>query len=316
MGKLKLYYFSHDSLRFVEARWAKTRFALVALVVCTLVVVGGVEVNQYFDDVLGLNFGRATVLATENAILKQQLKTVLGHLRGLEKELVQLNDQGNELRMLVDLPKIDEDTRKAGVGGTDERIDFGGRGDVNDLLRDLHRMVGKAERELQLQSVSYGDVLKTFDENKVRFSHLPAIKPMSGYYSAQGFGMRLHPVLRIFKMHEGIDIMNDVGTSIYASADGVVEFAGRTAGGYGIMLEINHAYGYNTLYAHLERVLVKEGQKVKRGDHIATSGRTGLVSGPHLHYEVRLNGIRVNPIDYFFDDVNYQEYKNQLVILD
>lgn len=316
MGKLKLYYFSDETLRFVEARWAKTKFALVTLCLGVLAVVGGVEVNQYFGDILGLNFGRARVLATENAMLKQQLRTLVGRLQGLEQELVKLNEEGNELRMLVDLPKIDEDTRKAGVGGTDERIDFGGPGDVNALLRDLHRMAGKAERELQLQSRSYGDIVKTFEENKVRFAHMPAIKPMEGYYSAQGFGMRLHPVLRIFKTHEGIDIVNDAGTPVYATGDGVVEYAGRTGGGYGIMLEINHGYGYNTLYAHLESVLVKEGQRVKRGDLIARSGRTGLVSGPHLHYEVRLNGIRVNPIDYFFDDVNYQEYKNQVVILD
>jgi murein DD-endopeptidase MepM/ murein hydrolase activator NlpD len=188
--------------------------------------------------------------------------------------------------------------------------------DVNQLLADLTSMASRAERELQLQAKSYEEVVERYEANKAKFSHLPAIKPMVGYYSIHGFGTRLHPVLRIIKPHEGLDIANDVGTPVYASGDGVVEYSGRTQGGYGILVEVSHGFGYTTAYAHLSKVLVKEGQRVKRGDLIALSGRTGLVSGPHLHYEVRLNGIRQNPIDFFFDDVNYQQYRDQNLVLD
>ncbi len=312
----RFYYYSNETLKFVEAKWAKTKLAALSLAIGSVCVVGVIEVNQYMDDVLGLGFGRASVLATENSILRNQLRHLTSRVAALDQQLADINNQGNELRMLVDLPKIDEDTRRAGIGGTDTRIDYGTSVEVNQLLQNLQTMSDRAERELQLQSRSYEDVVERYEDNKVRFAHLPAVKPMEGYYSTNGFGPRLHPVLRIIKPHEGVDIANDVGTPVYASADGVIEYAGHTGGGYGNLVELNHGYGYTTAYAHLSKVLVREGQKVKRGDLIARSGRTGLVSGPHLHYEVRFNGIRQNPIDYFFDDVNYQEYKSQQLVLD
>jgi len=316
MGRMKFYYYSTETLKFVEARWAKTKLTALSLAVGAILVTGVIEINQYMDDALGLGFGRASVLASENSILREQMRMLSSRLSSLDKQLTSLNEQGNEFRVLVDLPTIDEDTRKAGTGGTNDRVDYGTSTEVNQLLRNLHTMAERAERELHLQSNSYEDVVKRYEGNKVRFAHLPAVKPMEGYYSANGFGLRLHPVLRIIRPHEGLDIANDVGTPVYASADGVVEYAGHTRGGLGILVELNHGYGYTTAYAHLSKVLVREGQKVKRGDLIAQSGRTGLVSGPHLHYEVRFNGIRHNPIDYFFDDVNYQEYKNQQLVFD
>jgi murein DD-endopeptidase MepM/ murein hydrolase activator NlpD len=163
-----------------------------------------------------------------------------------------------------------------------------------------------------LQQASYEEIHKRYEHNQVFFKHLPAIKPMDGYFTVNGFGMRIHPVLRVYRMHEGIDIINDVGTSVYATADGVVRFAGRTEGGYGAVVDLDHGYGYATLYAHLSRIVVRPGQAVKRGELIATSGRSGLVSGPHLHYEIRRNGRKQNPVDFFFDDVDAAHYRSQL----
>jgi murein DD-endopeptidase MepM/ murein hydrolase activator NlpD len=316
MQKRKLYYFSSTSLDFVEARWAKTKLASATIVAAVLILSGAFEVNHLLGDPIGLGLNSMRVLVAENGVLKSQLRHISGRLSSLEKRLADLNKQNNDLRLLVDLPRIDEDTRVAGAGGASERIDFSGSIDVNQLLRSLNSTVSKAERELQLQHTSYNEAVRTYEENKMRFARLPAIKPMTGIYSPHGFGMRLHPVLRIYKLHEGLDIIGDVGTPVYAAADGVVEYAGRTGGGYGVMVEIKHGFGYTTLYAHLDKVLVKEGQAVKRADLIARSGRTGLVSGPHLHYEVRLNGVRQNPLDYFFDDIHIQEYKENLVALD
>jgi murein DD-endopeptidase MepM/ murein hydrolase activator NlpD len=99
---------------------------------------------------------------------------------------------------------------------------------------------------------------------------------------------------------------------VYATADGVVRFAGRTDGGYGTIVEITHGYGYTTLYAHLSKVLVRSGKTVHRGDVIAQSGRSGLVTGPHLHYEVRYNGVMQNPSDYFFNDIEASQYRTML----
>ena len=316
MSPGKFYRFSKDSLNLVEARWARTRLVAVAVVATVVLGYGVIEINQMLGDLLGIHVGRVGYLTSENEMLKGQLKLLSGRLSALEQRLVALNDQENEFRLLVDLSKVDEDTRRAGVGGAEENLDFGFSPDVNDLLGNLHHTLDRAERELQLQYRSYQEVDATYEKNKVRFAHLPAVKPMVGYYDVHSFGVRMHPVLHIRKMHEGLDITNEVGTSVYAAAEGVVEFAGRTGGGYGIMVEIDHGYGYTTAYAHLSKALVREGQKVKRGELIAKSGRSGLVSGPHLHYEVRYKGVRENPVDFFFDDISIQDYRRQITALD
>jgi murein DD-endopeptidase MepM/ murein hydrolase activator NlpD len=124
--------------------------------------------------------------------------------------------------------------------------------------------------------------------------------------------MRLHPVLHVYRMHQGLDIINDVGTPVYAAADGQVRVAGRTQGGLGVLVEITHGNGYASLYAHLSQVHVTPGQMVKRGELIGKCGRSGLVSGPHLHYEVRRNGVSQNPVDFFFDDIEAARYRAML----
>jgi murein DD-endopeptidase MepM/ murein hydrolase activator NlpD len=312
MSRFKLYYFSPKSLRFVEARWFKTKFAVLSLILCTAVLAIGLETNQFFDDYLGLGIQKNKALVAENAILRDQLRVFAGRMDGLRSKLTALSDEGNHLRLLVDLPKLDMDTREAGIGGTDDRVDFGITGSVNRMLNELRMNVTKAEKELQLQQTSYREAVTRYDENKEMYPCVPAIKPMEGFYSMSGYGMRYHPVFHQMLFHDGLDIANDVGTPVYATGDGVVENAGRTSAGLGIMIVVNHGYGYTTVYGHLERVLVRPGERVKRGALIARSGRTGIVTGPHLHYEVRLHGVLQNPVDYFFDDVDYQKIKEQL----
>jgi murein DD-endopeptidase MepM/ murein hydrolase activator NlpD len=312
MSRFKLYYFSSKSLRFVEARWFKTKYALVSLIFCTIVLVAGLETNQFFDDYLGLGIQKNKALVAENAILRDQLRVFAGRMDGLRSKLTTLSDEGNHLRLLVDLPKIDLDTREAGIGGTDDRVDFGITGSVNRMLNELRMNVTKAEKEIQLQQTSYREAVSKYDVNKEMYPCVPAIKPMEGFYSMHGYGMRYHPVYHQMLFHDGLDISNDVGTPVYATGDGVVENTGRTSAGLGIMIVINHGFGYTTVYGHLDRVLVRPGERVKRGALIARSGRTGVVTGPHLHYEVRLQGVLQNPVDYFFDDVDYQKIKEQL----
>jgi len=310
MKRFSLYYYTHDSLVLRRLPWGRSRFVALGLVGGVCLLYGVMEVNQRYGDVLGLGMIRTDLVQNENRILKEQLQLANIHVSGLEKKLAALNEDANGVRLMVDLPKIDEDVRRAGIGGTDTRIDFSSSTDVNDLLNGLRSNITRTEKELELQAASYREVAMTFEKNKDRYRHLPAIKPMEGYYSRNGFGLRLHPILHIYMPHEGIDIANDVGTPVYATADGVVRFSGRDAG-YGISVLLDHGYSYKTRYAHLSKSLVREGQTVHRGDMIARSGNTGLSTGPHLHYEVRLNGIPQEPLNYFFDDINYQKYKAQ-----
>ena len=314
MSRFKLYYFSTRSLKFIEARWFKMKFAVLSMILGMVILGIGFEANQILGDALGLGVQRNKALVAENAVLRDQLRVFTNRLQGLHEKIAALSNQGNELRLLVDLPKVDTDTREAGYGGTDERIDLGVATDVNKMLNNLRASVTKAEKELQLQQTVYHEAVAKYDENKEMYPCIPAIKPMEGYYSMHSFGMRYHPVYHAMLPHEGLDIANDVGTAVYATGDGVVESAGRTSAGLGIMIVINHGYGYTTVYGHLSKVLVRSGERVNRGALIARSGRTGVVTGPHLHYEVRLHGQLQNPVDYFFDDIDYNKIKEQLAL--
>lgn len=297
------------SLTFHEVRWARTRLMVTGLLMGGAILWSLIVINQHYGDVFGLGFIQQTALVNENRVLQNQLQFLTHQLNGIQKQLNLLGDKGNEMRLLADLPKLDEDLRKAGTGGTESRIDFTSSISINSLLNNLRSTAEQAEHELHLQATSYEEIESAYEKNKVRFSHLPAIKPMDGFYNKNGFGMRFHPILHIIRPHEGIDIDNEVGTPIYAAAEGTIEFTGHQ-GGYGLTLEINHGFSLKTRYGHLSRILVHEGQRVKRGELVAHSGNSGLSSAPHLHYEVRVNGVAQNPIDYFFDDVHASDFQN------
>ncbi|CUT02985.1 M23 family metallopeptidase [Candidatus Chrysopegis kryptomonas] len=179
--------------------------------------------------------------------------------------------------------------------------------EAEKLLAESFSKLNKLEREVRLQQKSYEEIYRQYKINQEKFKHIPAILPLKGGLTSK-FGYRKHPILGIWAMHEGIDLVVDVGTPVYATGDGVVSYVGYR-GRYGLIVEIDHGFGYVTLYAHLSRALVREGQKVKRGDKIALSGATGLVTAPHLHYEVWKDGIPQNPINYFFEDVDPAKYK-------
>jgi murein DD-endopeptidase MepM/ murein hydrolase activator NlpD len=313
LRKKRFFVFSDSSLDFREVRFFKTKLLGSGVVVGALIVGAILTVNFLTNDVLGIGYDRVSSLTTENRVLKDQIRELSQKMTVVERSLEKLADRGNELRVAADLRELDEDTRSASVGGTvPQTANAFLTGEATQILTGAQSLIEKLSRELKLQQASYEEITRKMEFNKGFFAHLPAIKPMAGPYSVHGFGMRVHPVLRVYRMHTGVDIIADVGNSVYAAGDGVVRFAGRTQGGYGIVVEVDHGYGYSSLYAHLSSVYVRPGRTVKRGELIAKSGRSGLVSGPHLHYEVRRNGARQNPVDYFFDDVDAARYRTLL----
>jgi murein DD-endopeptidase MepM/ murein hydrolase activator NlpD len=313
---IKFFVVSSKSLDFREIKFFKTKLVGSGLVL-GLVTVGCILlVNFLLNDILGIGLDRVNLLSAENQVLKEQVRSMGQKMQVVQGALEALAVRGNELRLMVDLSKIDDDTRVAAIGGsTAPTVNAFLTGEAAQVLSSSQSLIEKLSREVKLQQASYEEIAKRVQYNKTFFEHLPAIKPMAGPYSINGFGMRVHPVLRVYRMHEGIDIISDVGTNVYAAGDGIVHFAGRTAGGYGLVIELSHGYGYSTLYAHLDKVLVRPGQSVRRGELIAKSGRSGLVSGPHLHYEVRRDGRKQNPVDYFFDDVQAARYRSQLALV-
>ena len=313
LANIKFFAVSSKSLDFREIRFFKSKLVGSGLAIGLLTVGCILLVNFLLNDVLGIGMDRIRLLSAENQLLKEQIHGMGKKMASVQGALEGLAARGNELRLMVDLSKIDDDTRAAAIGGAPPpSANAFLTGEAAEILSSSQALIEKLTREVKLQQASYEEISKRVEYNKRFFDHLPAIKPMAGPYTVNGFGMRVHPVLRVYRMHEGIDIINDVGSNIYAAGNGVVHFAGRTAGGYGVVIELNHGYGYSTLYAHLDKVLVRPGQSVRRGELIGKCGRSGLVSGPHLHFEVRRDGRKQNPVDYFFDDVQAARYRAQL----
>ncbi len=265
-------------------------------------------------DMFGLKEMCATSVANENAVLRAQLSSLDGQLTQFRQSMNLLKTSDDRLRIAVNMKPIPNDIRKVAVGGVEINRNYGVSPSANRLIADVKEELQVLDREAALQKKSYADILKGYQENQLLFQHIPAIDPIRDGIETSPFGMRMHPILHIMLMHEGIDIACEVGTHVHATGDGVVVYVGRR-GGYGNAVEIDNGFGYTTLFGHLERPLVHDGEKVKRGQVIALSGDTGLSTGPHVHYEVRKNGLPVDPSQYFFNrpEFHTQQFYSQIL---
>ena len=180
------------------------------------------------------------------------------------------------------------------------------------IVQRLTERINLLTQQVYAQSKSYDEIITQAQQKDSAWGAIPAIQPVAEKdvkYISSGFGMRMHPIYKIMRFHYGLDFSAAIGTEVYATADGRVsetDPAGRTSNGLRIV--IDHGNGYMTHYAHLSRIIVRVGQTVKRGEVIGLVGNTGSSSGPHLHYEVHKNGMAVNPINYFFNDLSPEEY--------
>lgn len=181
------------------------------------------------------------------------------------------------------------------------------------IIFDLRRRMETIIAKVSLQSKSFGELGELASRKKEFLACIPAIQPIANKNlrkMASGFGYRIHPIYKTYKMHSGIDFTAPTGTPIYATGNGRVMDVEAGHRGYGNVVVINHGFGYQTLYGHMYRTKAKPGQYVKRGELIGYVGSTGLSSGSHLHYEVIRNGKKINPINYFFNDLTEAEYQN------
>jgi hypothetical protein len=298
----KLFYFSKSSLQYVEIGKLKSKLAIffcfLFLVVTTSGVGGFFILSYVFSPVKSFN-----QMGNENTILKEKLDGIVHNYFKINNELDSLVQVNHDLRIAADLPPVSDEEKRVGVGGGyfDNNIDFSKN--INSRLKTALIYIEEISRKVEFEKTKYAEISNKMIENKKLFESIPAVKPCEGTLSEHGFGMRIHPVLNILRMHEGIDIITEVGTSVLATGKGIVDFIG-IKGGYGLCVEINHGFGYTTLYGHLSSANVQLGQKVLRGTVIAKTGNSGLSLGPHLHYEVTHDGIKLDPVGFFFDDLN------------
>ena len=212
-------------------------------------------------------------------------------------------------RVIFEADPIDPDIRKAGFGGVN-RYQALENFDNSDLMIETAKKLDYISKALYVQSKSYDELNEMAESKAEMMASIPAIQPIDSRKARtgiSGFGSRIHPIYKIRKMHAGIDFTSPIGTPIYATGNGRAIAVG-TESGYGRRIIIDHGYNYTTLYGHMSRFAVKQGQHVKRGDLIGYVGNTGASTGPHLHYEVRKNGRPVNPIDFIYNDLTPTEY--------
>ena len=256
--------------------------------------------------------------------LKRELEHLTLEYENIQRRMEQLEvvmediqkRDDNIYRVIFEAEPIPENIRKAGIGGVNRYKSLEGYS-YSDLLIETSERLDKIAKQLYIQSKSFDEVFKMAKQKEKMLASIPAIQPVSNIdltRVASGFGMRIHPIYKTRKMHEGMDFTAKVGTDIYATGSGTVIEVVESRKGYGNHVIINHGYGYQTLYAHLESFNVRTGQKVNRGDVIGYVGNTGTSSGPHLHYEVIKNLRKINPVNFYFNDLSPEEYEKMIEI--
>ena len=312
MKKIKYYYNTH-TLRYeklvLPLRVKLLRFfgLLSGLVVSSAIVIflyikffprpSDIEANRKYE------------------ILRDNYNGINGKVKTLEQQLVALEKRDNEVyRSIFEANPLPDSARAKAIEQKKEldKINIIGE-DV--LGKDIAAQLMNLSARMAFQFESYASIEKLINNQEAKLSSLPAIQPVSNKQLnriASGFGMRIDPVYGTPKMHRGLDFTAPQGTPIYATGDGVIITAGNRGDGYGNHVEINHGYGYVTLYGHMVRVKVRGGQKVKRGEIIGWVGSTGKSTGPHCHYEVSINGANVNPVYFFSNDLNAEQYDQLL----
>ncbi|MBT3611560.1 MAG: M23 family metallopeptidase [Flavobacteriales bacterium] len=256
-------------------------------------------------------------LNREIDILRSQYEIVDDKLRQVELVLDNVqNRDDNIYRVIFEADPIPKSIRKAGYGGVNRYENLKGFNN-SDLIINTSEKVDQISKQLYIQSKSFDDIIELAKNKADMLAALPAIQPVSNKNlsrMASGYGYRIHPIYKTRKLHTGMDFSAKTGTPIYATGDGKISKVRRSRRGYGNHVIIDHGYGYKTLYAHMSKYSVKKGQKVKRGEVIGYVGSTGTSVAPHLHYEVHKDGIKINPVNFYFNDLNPKEYEKMLEI--
>ncbi|HXH19527.1 MAG TPA: M23 family metallopeptidase [Chitinophagales bacterium] len=250
----------------------------------------------------------------EIARLKFEYELMNSKMDDMEKILRSLQSRDNNIfRAIFEAEPISDNIRRAGFGGANRYKELEGFSN-SELLISTRKRLDTLSKQMYVQSKSYDELSQLVKRKSEMLAALPAIQPISNkdlVRIASGFGNRIHPFYKTIKLHTGIDFTAPIGTDIYCTGDGTV-IDTDLGSGYGHNVIVDHGFGYRTIYAHMHEIRVKKGQKVKRGDVLGTVGNSGLSMAPHLHYEVVKNGTKVDPINYFYNDLTPEEYERMI----
>jgi murein DD-endopeptidase MepM/ murein hydrolase activator NlpD len=313
MKKIK-YFYNTNTLRYeklvtpLRVKLLRIFGFLSALAVSCLIIIS--LYTKFFpkaaDKMVQLKYDN---LKDNYGILDNKVKT-------LQQQMAELEKRDNQVyRSIFEATPLTDSARTKLIEQKKELEKMSLKNE-DELGGEIAQTLNNLDARITYQFESYNEIDKLIKNQGNKLSSIPAIQPVSNKELtriASGFGMRIHPIYGIAKMHNGLDFTAPQGTPIYATGDGVVTTAGLGTG-TGNHVIINHGYGYETVYMHMVRVKAREGQRVKRGEVIGWVGSTGASTGPHCHYEVHINGVAVDPVYFFYNDLNAEQYDRLLKI--
>lgn len=284
------------------------RFSLILVVSLILTAGYGIVFKHFFGS------PKEKKLQSELEGIQYKYELLENNFEAIGRELNNIAAaEDNVYRPVFDMEKIPSSFRQSGFGGTRKYTELEGYENA-DILISATKKVDELLRRTYIQSRSFDDIIPVASDWKNKLEHIPYIRPVNVNIPL-GDGLKFrekHPVLGSPRWHYGQDFQAPSGTEVFATGNGVVTRAGWSPFGFGNMVEIDHGYGFKTIYGHLQTVEVTEGQEVVRGGMLGLSGSTGISSGPHLHYEIHYNGKVQNPLYFFDDDLTMEEYNKMI----
>jgi len=314
MAKIKYYYDTKTlSYKRIELntfdKFKRSLGFLSASIVVGLIMV--IVFFQFFD-------------SPKEKRLKSEIENLVLQYDILSKKMTQIDlvlddiqhRDDNIYRVIFEADPIPSSIRKAGFGGVNRYKDIRNFSNA-ELVIEAEKKADKLSKQLYIQSKSFDEVIDLAKNKADMLASIPAIQPIANKdlgRVASGYGYRIHPIYKTRKLHTGMDFTAPKGTPIYATGDGKIAKVRRSRRGYGNHVIVDHGYGYQTLYAHMTKYIVYRGQKVKRGEIIGYVGNTGTSVAPHLHYEVIKNKRKINPVNYYYNDLSPEEYDKMIEI--
>jgi murein DD-endopeptidase MepM/ murein hydrolase activator NlpD len=309
------YKFNPESLNFVRIRLGIGEILLRALAYLTGSLI--VAALYWFIFASFFDSPKEKMLQREIQQLTIQYNLINGEMGSVENVLDDLQKTDDNLyRTIFEAEPIPATLREGGVGGVNRYKSLEGYENSSLIIETASRL-DRIRRKVYLQSKSFDDLINLAKNKEDMLRSVPAIIPISGKdltRVASGFGLRIHPIYKIIKFHYGMDFTAPAGTDVYATGNGVVSSVQSSQRGLGKNIIIDHGFGYTSTYGHLSNFNVRVGQKVQRGDVIGFVGNTGTSIANHLHYEIKLNGVNVDPVNYYFEDLSPAEYERMIEI--
>jgi len=312
MSKTK-YYFDKDNLEFIPIKRTNLNklYNLILFLISSIIFAGFITVlllNTEF-----INTPQELIQSREIKNYELQMKVLNKKLEQVESTLANIEKRDNNLyRVYFEASPIPPEQRRMGFGGIN-RYDYLNGYENSDLIINTTKRIDILTKELVIQSKSLDEIELLAKDNESLLSSIPTIQPISNSdlkRMASGFGWRTDPFTKKRKRHWGMDFSAERGSPIYATGDGKISRADNKAAGFGNHVRIDHGFGYTSIYAHMDKISVRKGNRVKRGDIIGYVGSSGRSVAPHLHYEITKDGKKIDPINFYHGNLSPSEYEN------